>query len=130
MPTDERTNKQISAEIARRLFGLTVEWREWDWKEDGESGHNAAWVVMDEPPREYWHIVDPYASDHNAAWQVVTEMRKRGYIYWASDMWAGEGHTQAGFSKEGNLYRITAPFGEEPRAICLAVLGTLEQEGK
>ena len=121
--TDERTNEQISAEIAGRLFGQTVEWREWDWKEDGETGHTAAFVVVTEGV-PFWHIVDPYASDHNAAMGlVVSEMRKRGWSFEMGDC-LDETSVECSF----DFIPRTAPFGQEPRAICLAALAALDAE--
>ena len=101
--TDERTNEQISAEIAERLFENPIEWR----------------MVAGKP----------FASDYNAALGlVVPEMRERGYEFASMDR---DGEFRCSFYRpKSNILDVVigVPFGEEPRAICLAALAALDTE--
>ena len=115
--TDERTNEQISAAIAERLL-------RWVWVEAV-----SCWVDRDGLVVATRSEFKP-ASDHNTALGlVVPEMRKRGWQFSLVDV--GDEVRAVFFSK--NLHRTvlaSAPFGEEPCAICLAALAALDQEGK
>ena len=106
--TDERTNEQISAAIAERLF---------NW----EQCHKGCLCV---PPTYY-------ASDHNAALGlVVPEMRQRGWAFFMADEPAGIQVLFESRADDETYWLARAPFGEEPRAICLAVLAALDAERK
>lgn len=110
--TDKRTNEEISAAIAKRLFGLVV-----------ESGWG---LITASDGFQYRMSIKPYASDHNAAMGlVVPEMRKRGYIFYLDD---DEGTVCVDFHGASWYGRKWVPYGEEPRAICLAALAALDQE--
>ena len=106
MEVTERTNEQLSAEIAERLFGgLTAQMLPL-------SGGGTITCFPD------------YASDHNAALGlVVPEMRKRGWSFEMGDC-LDETSVECSF----DFIPRTAPFGQEPRAICLAALAALDAE--
>ena len=122
MPTDERTNEELSAAIAERLFGLAIE--------NGKRvGISDGW--------RYHFPVKPYASDHNAALGlVVPAMRKRGYRFEMEDDWDfGDGKAMGvgirfRTMKQARVEMTFTPFGQEPRAICLAALAALDAERK
>ena len=101
--TDERTNEQISAAIAERLFGITP--------------ITSVWTKLSKTP---------FASDHNAALGlVVPEMRKRGWMFEMADFSTG---VDCGFVKVGFSKWASCDFGQEPRAICEAALAALDAE--
>ena len=110
--TDERTKEQINAEIARRLFGWHLtNWGSWDDKDGLPVLRSAI-----------------FASDHNAALGlVVPEMRRRGYEFMAEDF-AAQSSIRVWFVKGSVMGSSRVPFGQEPRAICLAALAALDQE--
>ena len=122
MPTDERTKEQINAAIAERLFEITYE------------THAHLWVdalLLDEYHATALHVFrgESYASEHNAALGlVVTEMRKRGYLFSLEDNGGGGSVMAIFWSKKLGSIPATAPFGEEPRAICEAALAALDAE--
>lgn len=96
------SNEELSAEIAKRLFGL---------------------VLTNDVL-----LTSVYASDHNAAMGlVVPEMRKRGYAFELTDFAAG--FATATFATQTEAYSESAVYGEEPRAICEAALKALEAQG-
>lgn len=117
--TDERTNKEISAAIAKRLWpGSTKDGHEWRF---GKS-----WVDWSD-----------FASDHNAALGlIVPEMRKRGWFFLVDDYRGELGRTTfVRFSKQGAPVfepvhgEAYAEFDELPRAICLAAEAVMDAEG-
>lgn len=105
----ERTNEEISAAIAERLWpGSTKDGHEWRF---GKS-----WVDWSD-----------FAEDHNAALGlIVPEMRKRGYWFFMED--DHEAGLVTVFFTNWSC-RVTLPFGQEPRAICLAAEAALGAEG-
>jgi hypothetical protein len=107
----ELTNEQLSAEIARWLFGRTT-----------------AREIPSGDPGIITYAVDDFAGDNDAAMGlVVPEMRKRGYEFMSEDF-ADESKFQALFVKGSTRGRGQAPFGDEPRAICEAALAALDAE--
>ena len=114
--TDERTNEQISAEIAERLFGLV----QCDIAPRGFHPADRAYPCVD------WD----YVSFDGALGLVVPEMRRRGYEFASMDR---NGEFRCSFYQpKSNIPDVVigVPFGEEPRAICLAALLALDAERK
>ena len=115
--TDERTNEEISAAIAKRLFGLEPHPTLAGWFLNAAPGYKG----------DYQQAI--YASDHNAALGlVVPEMRRRGYLFSLEDNGGGESVMAIFWSKKFGSIPATAPYSEEPRAICLAALAVLDAE--
>ena len=117
MPTDERTNEQISAALAERLFNIRI-------CPDCTQAGDPHTVNRAE-------VIEPFASDHTAALAlVVPEMRGRGYYFELADM--SDGGVRATFGKQGSqrVWIARTPFGLEPRAICLAAEAALDAERK
>ena len=111
MLTDERTNEQISAAIAKLLL-------------DQLEGHE--WKIG-----EAWVSWKDLASGHNAALGlVVPEMRKLGYSFWMRDIWPKKGESLVGFGKGGAMSNVILPYDQLPRAICLAAEAALNAERK
>ena len=136
---DERTNQQLSAEIARRLLHWTqdtIAHLHNDFKGEGDplcscvgcaDGSNAKRRLWVSPDRE-WKGEPVFASDHNASLGlVVPEMRRRGYEFMAEDF-AAQSSIRVWFVKGSVMGSSRVPFGQEPRAICLAALAALDQE--
>lgn len=122
--TDERTDKQISAAIAERLFGITRATHSYLWAQVVATGRTWRTVTGN------IFLGEPYAEDHNAAMGlVVPEMRTQGYWFELADM--SGGRVRATFGKdEGGRWSARAPVGQEPRAICLAALAAMDAEMK
>ena len=124
MLTDERTNEQISAALAERLFG----WEECKCTRllglpHFKRGNGVA---------HYDHVtardLSEQFSDYNAALGlVVPEMRKLGYELRIEDE-LDRGVVNVQFSNGRVCGIAEQPFGLEPRAICLAAEAALDAE--
>ena len=117
MNTDERTKDVLSAAIAKRLFGLEL-----------CNGDDKNFVRLASGGVA---LLKPFASDHNAALElVVPEMRKRGWVFRLIDCLEIDEVGVDFIRWEPEFREATgmAPFGQEPRAICLAALAALDQE--
>lgn len=113
------TNDELSAEIARRLFGLVPHTNDC-------ANPNRCFAVSAND--KFGNPLAPYASDHNAAMGlVVPEMRKRGWELMTEDF-IEEARCGVMFVKGRYVSRTLVPFGEEPRAICEAALAALDSE--
>lgn len=119
MLTDERTNKQISAAIAKLLFEKIV------CQPDYELCTNE-WRARCAIPCSVY--IEPFASRFAAALGlVVPEMRKLGYELRIEDE-LDRGVVNVQFSNGRVCGIAEQPFGLEPRAICLAAEAALDAE--
>ena len=107
MLTDERTNDQISAALAERLFDIRI------CQDCAQAG--------DPHTVNRAEVIEPFASDCNTALGlVVPEMAKRGYNFGC-----GKSHRDWWAVFERPLYGYA---DELPRAICLAAEAALDTE--
>lgn len=114
------TNEELSAEIARRLFGMEPHPTLSGWFLNASVGYKGDYSRP------------TFASDHNAAMGlVVPEMRKQGWSLHLMDNLVRETVIAVFDHPERRSVRAQAALGEEPRAICEAALAALDsQEGK
>ena len=111
------TNEQLSAEIARRLFG-------WHEEPDFETKELRWWFSAD--GHEIFAPI--FADDHNAALGlVVPAMWKRGYGF-NLDLYLNGVSGANFYDQQGRGHWTKADNGSLPRAICLAAVAALDAE--
>lgn len=135
---DTRTNEEVSAEVARRLFG-------WEWRQvHCFKGHLVDAFLPTERGSENldwchapWNadtdglwFVKPYASEHNAALGlVVPEMTAQGFEF-RMIVHRSDGSVFVEFYNEHvQAGEMVDSIKEAPRAICEAALAALDAEG-